>query len=145
MPFATNILVSTDFSRHADKAFEAAHKLATRCEASLTLIHVYDPSVPLPSADGENIKDSSLIEAELERQLEQVRARVFGDVDGAQAVMVESDEVAESICSYAKENGVDLIILANRGMSGLERLIIGSVAEEVVRHAHCAVLTVRSS
>ena len=49
----------------------------------------------------------------------------------------------EGILSHVQKHGIDLVVMATRGRSGLERLLIGSVTERVVRHAPCAVLTVR--
>jgi nucleotide-binding universal stress UspA family protein len=61
----------------------------------------------------------------------------------AKTVVLASNRPAQSIASYAKEAGIDLVIVGTRGRDGIERFAIGSVAERVVRLAPCPVLTVR--
>jgi nucleotide-binding universal stress UspA family protein len=63
------------------------------------------------------------------------------DVD---ADMVMSSSAPDAICGYALRRGVDLIVVASHGRSAVERLLVGSVAERVTRHAPCSVLVVRS-
>ncbi len=58
------------------------------------------------------------------------------------SALVLGTNAAEGICNYAEKVGVDLIVLSTHGRTGLGHLLIGSVAEKVVRHAHCPVVTV---
>jgi nucleotide-binding universal stress UspA family protein len=62
---------------------------------------------------------------------------------GAVPVVLRSDAVAEEIVSYARSNGIDVIVMGTHGRSGLAHLLTGSVAERVVRTAPCMVLTGR--
>ena len=60
-----------------------------------------------------------------------------------EVAVIDDSSPTEGILEYAQKQNVDLIVIATRGHSTLERLLIGSVTERVVRHAKCAVLTVK--
>jgi nucleotide-binding universal stress UspA family protein len=72
-----------------------------------------------------------------------VCADAIADLENTHTEVIESDDIAETLCEYAKDRGVDLIVAGNQGISGIVRVLMGSVAEEIVRHAPCAVLIVR--
>jgi nucleotide-binding universal stress UspA family protein len=127
----TKILYPTDFSSHSNQAYFHAVALAEKHGASLTIMYVYAP--PLGSSGGEDRpywKD----------QLEQIRP-----VDPGIAVhhvFLDGDPATE-IVQYAADAGIDLIVMGTHGRTGLERLLMGSVAEKVMRDAHCSVLVVK--
>ena len=149
MRLTQNILVATDFSHASELAIEAARVLALQNDAKITLVHVFDArppfSVPLSRELGED-------EAEYERQMREriheelvkLREAKLGDVPEAKVAIVVSTNAAEGICDYAKKEDVDMIVVSTHGRTGLSHLLIGSVAEKVVRHAECPVLTLRS-
>ncbi|MCZ7684405.1 MAG: universal stress protein [Sandaracinaceae bacterium] len=68
----------------------------------------------------------------------------FAGVAKTKTALIVSTNAAEGICNYAAKENVDLIVLSTHGRTGLAHLLIGSVAEKVVRHAPCPVLTVRA-
>ena len=68
----------------------------------------------------------------------------LGDLAKVKTALVVSESPAKGIVDYAEKEGVDLIVISTHGRTGLRRMMIGSVAERVVRHAHCPVLTLRS-
>ena len=147
MKLAQHILVATDFSEPSNLAVDAAATLASLAGARATLFHSFDPD-PLAPPVGINMQR---IEAEIEREMtEAVRTRLgeirreqFAAVaDVAIAIKAEGN-AAHAICDYATKHGVDLIVVGTQGRSGLAHLLIGSVAERVVRHAHCPVLAMR--
>ena len=140
------ILVPTDFSAPSTEATAWAAELAGRFGAGITLVHVYQPvSMILP--EGFVLKSvdeiASLMSAlnaalkEAREQLAKVAPRVAVD-----SVLLEGAPFAE-IVRHARENRFDLIVVGTHGRTGLKHALLGSVAEKVVRKAHCPVLTVR--
>src|SRR5438309_2082895 len=132
----TKILYPTDFSSHANQAYFHAVALAEKHGASLTILYVYPPSFGTPEIHDEGYPDRD----HWRTQLEQIRPV---DVSiPVNHVLLEGDPAAE-IVRYAAEAGVDLIVLGTHGRTGLERLLMGSVAEKVMREAPCSVLVVK--
>jgi len=76
--------------------------------------------------------------------LEKLAAPLREEGVNVKTAVVERDVVAEAIVDYAEQNDIDLIVMTTHGRSGLSRLVFGSVAESVVRHAPCPVLLIRS-
>ncbi|HJL02707.1 MAG TPA: universal stress protein [Polyangiaceae bacterium LLY-WYZ-15_(1-7)] len=143
MPAFRHILVTTDFSDAAQAALSVAKDLAERYEARLTILTVYEGGPML--IDGvlpHGRRSSSFSE---DAWLEKLRALAeeAGVPDAELAVVTDASPV-EGILKHVKAGGIDLVVIATRGRSGLERLLIGSVTERVVRHAPCAVLTVKA-
>ena len=128
MPYAARILVPTDFSPLSTLALEHAIALASLCRASIHLIHVHADAAPPVDDD--------------EPRLEALVSRCRGD-----AIVVTSrtcvGHPATTIVQEAADRAVDLIVLGTHGRHGLAHLMLGSVAEQVVRTAPCPVLTVR--
>ena len=139
----TRILCATDFSEVSTKAEACAIALARHYEARLSLLHV-DPPMPILAPYGEIPVDIRLFEdqrrhAEHELGAARERARAAGvPVDAA----VLGGYPAREILAFADEQGVDLIVLGSHGRGGVEHLLLGSVAEKVLRKAPCPVLVV---
>ncbi|HLG57602.1 MAG TPA: universal stress protein [Vicinamibacterales bacterium] len=143
----TRILVPTDFSAPSNGALALARTLATTFGASLHLVHVLDdpfvtaafaPDAYAPPPAGlreswlrgaETLLDQQMPPEE-QAQFHTTRAVVFG-------------QPARAIVDYATEHGIDLIVMGTHGRGGMAHLLVGSVAERVVRTALCPVLTVR--
>ena len=143
------ILVATDFSPAADAALHFALDLGARLSARYLLLHVVpvddsDSSLPLPGPNGPGDQGSGLREdaaAGLERRIARLRA----DHPGLEINRrMRSGVPFREICRCAGEEAVDLIVVATRGRGGVAHLLIGNTAEQVVRHAHCPVITVRA-
>jgi nucleotide-binding universal stress UspA family protein len=135
---AANILVATDFGAASEAALDYARTLAHLCGASLQLLHVADNYFMRAIASDPHV----LVAAARER----LRAQLTTDdrrTLGALAVLDLSDHPAEAIVDYAKNANIDLIVMGTHGRQTLDRLLMGSVAEQVVRTAPCHVLTVR--
>lgn len=139
------ILFATDFSEGSKNALPYAVDLARRYEAKLVLMHViYDVTratgwfVPHVSVE-EMYKDLEIgAKSELEKTfIEEMRG--FRDIEH----VVMKGIPYEEITKFAETNKVDLIVLATHGRTGLDRLLFGSTAEQVVRYAPCPVLSVR--
>jgi nucleotide-binding universal stress UspA family protein len=141
------ILVPTDFSAHAEEATHIAADLSRRYEASITLAHVYEPvTYALPESyvlfTGPQL---DRMFAEFERALAAARERALA----ARATTVDtkllSGFASSEITGLARKGGFDLIVMGTHGRTGLNHFVMGSVAERVVRTAHCPVLTVRQT
>lgn len=131
------ILVPTDFSPPSDAALAYARVLCAAFGASLHLLHVATERVLPPHATGDADAGAAALR-EIQRRLnaDDRRRGVLGRV-------IEGPDPAAEIARYAGTTGSDLIVMGTHGRGGLAHLLIGSVAEKVVRTAPCPVLTVR--
>jgi len=135
------ILYATDFSDPARNAFGVAYALARDYGARLLLVHVHELSV---TAFGEY----GMVPPAPDMDFAAVRTKLSELVppDGPVPVEVHVRDglPAEEIVELAEDQGVDLIVVGTHGRRGLERLLMGSVAEQIVRKAPCPVLTVKT-
>jgi nucleotide-binding universal stress UspA family protein len=121
------ILYPTDFSSYSNQAYFHAVGLAEAYGASLTVVYVHTPGSPGDRAHWEN-------------QLEQVRPA--NPKIPVSHVLLEGDPATE-IARFAADAGIDVIVIGTRGRTGVDRLVLGSVAERVMREAPCTVLVVK--
>jgi universal stress protein A len=145
----TTILVPTDFSEPSDAALEYATTLATKLGASLHLLHVFeDPYITGGAFAAEMYAPvpADLREALLNEAKERLEQRLAGLDNDRFHVTAEvyTGPTAKAITDYAKTAGIDLIVMGTHGRTGMAHLLLGSVAERVVRAAHCPVMTVRA-
>jgi universal stress protein A len=142
----TTILVPTDFSETADTALEYAAALAARFGASLHLLHVFtDPYRGAPGADLYAPVAPDLQERALDEAQASLATRLAAHQTTARpgTCAVVSGLTAKQIAQYADDHAIDLIVMGTHGRRGVAHLLLGSVAEHVVRIAPCPVLTVR--
>ena len=138
---AKHILACVDFSEHSTRALTDVGEYARANGSKVTLIHIADPQAFIPPQavlEPESKTDKSAHEAELGRLRDQYLSDITVDL-----AVVEDHAPARAICDYAAEHGVDLIVIGSHGRGGMERWLIGSVAERVVRHATANVFVVR--
>jgi nucleotide-binding universal stress UspA family protein len=132
------ILVATDFGPAADAALTYGRALATSFGATLHVMHVAENFFLRPT-----VADPHALKAAVARRLEE---RLTADdrirLD-ARAVLETSDHAANEITRYAKDADIDLIVMGTHGRGGFSHMLVGSVAERVVRTASCPVLTVK--
>lgn len=147
MTLPTHILVATDFSEASRPALVIAAAQAQAAGSKVSLVHVFDPTpmippaaVPAPRKMEESVAKE--FEERVIEELKRIRKERLGGVGDVEVVALRHANAAFAICDYANTHKVDLIVLGTHGRTGLRHLLIGSVAERVVRHAHCAVLTV---
>lgn len=139
-----SICTPTDFSDASRPAFELATQLATHFQAGLVLLYADDlmPLTFLSQPVPQEVLDS--IDAESHELLSRLKQEAEqSGVSGVQTVMVRGP-AADRIPRAATELRSDLIVMGTHGRSAVRRMLIGSVAERVLRHAPCPVLTVRS-
>jgi nucleotide-binding universal stress UspA family protein len=137
------ILVPSDFSACSDAAVRYGLELARRFDARLHLLHVVqDPATQPWAAEG-----MMLPILEVEQWQEAARARLSVAVPVADAgrvtTVVTVATPCEEILRYAEAYAADLIVMGTHGRAGMSHMLLGSIAERVVRRAPCPVLTVR--
>jgi nucleotide-binding universal stress UspA family protein len=140
-----HILVPVDFSGYAEQALAYAIELARKLSARLTLLHVVN-MMPISVGDGIALPYSYIqeLEAEVQRGMETYRQRVQ-DAGLEGTILVESGMPFQRIVDVARDQHVDLIVMGTQGRTGLAHLLLGSVAEKVVRLAPCPVLVTRGA
>lgn len=136
-----HILVPTDFADPAAEALELAIELARKLDAKLTLLHVYEVFVPIPYASA-TAWPFQQIEARAQALLDALAAKVSARHKNCQALL-QPGIPSEQIVATAKDLEADLIVMGTHGRTGLPHVLMGSVAEKVVRTARAPVLTVR--
>lgn len=141
------MLLATDFSDCSKKAVEAAQKLREKVDGHLDILHVFDPSgiyMPAP------YYFMAGVDRWIEDHIKACRERGFESLTELKEAM--GDDVSthfkegkpgHEIVTFAEENHSDVIVLGTHGYTGINRLMLGSVAEYVVRHANCMVLSVK--
>ncbi len=130
LPIRT-ILHPTDFSECSGHAFQLACSLARDHGARVIVLHV----IPVPL-----VQEKRLYREEVERELNRL---VAPDSKVPVAHQLEEGDAITQILRVAQETSCDLIVIGTHGRTGLGRLVMGSVAEQVLRKASCPVLTVR--
>ena len=140
LPVAT-ILHPTDFSEHSEFAFRLACALARDYGARLVLLHVLPPPIV--------VYGGGLVPADLWRDVDEAKNRLRRMEANAHRVRVESTvmegDPVDMILRAAEETHSDVIIMGTHGRTALPRLLLGSVAEAVLRKAPCPVLTAKPS
>lgn len=160
----THILVPTDFSSAANQALRFAFEEAIQHQARVTLVHVMsehsttdvyyvtgapDPRVRYEAEFGGKLPSAPPAEPATVRRdyqeeaTDQLRQLVPDGFIGTCDAQVIQGHPADAIVRLAQELPADLIVMGTHGRTGLAHVLLGSVAEKVVRHAPCPVLTVR--
>jgi nucleotide-binding universal stress UspA family protein len=143
MMTAQRFLVPVDFSAYANQAVEYAIGLASKLGARVTLLHVIQP-LPLGGVDmGVTLPYAYIqeMEAEIARSMQAYLEQVTASGLEGEIVVVHGVPFQE-IIETAKMQQVDLIVMGTHGRTGLQHVLLGSVAEKVVRLAPCPVLVV---
>jgi nucleotide-binding universal stress UspA family protein len=140
-----HILVPLDGSTLAERALPHALEIARFSEAALHLLRVALGQTYVASKGGAELYPVEVLQQdreEAEGYLEGIRSECQAKGAAASA-QVLAGPVAESIVDFATANHIDLIVMSTHGRSGLSRWVYGSVAEKVLRGAHCPTLIVR--
>ena len=141
------ILCPTDFSENSEHALKYALTLATLSQADLQLFHVVEPiTYPQSTEFFEPVLDEGELmmkmEAAYQKQLEDKVAALKEEYPKLTGKLVTGNTFLE-IIQAARDDEVDMIVMGTHGRTGLAHVLIGSVAERVVREAPCPVLTVK--
>ncbi len=141
-----NILVATDFGEASDAALAYGRELARTFDATLHVLHVADDVYVRLGGDA-----YVAVLPELQKDVEQAAHTSLDNLIGVpaagepavQKVVLTSASTAAAVVQYAKDTSIDLIIVGTHGRGAVAHLLMGSVAERIVRTAPCPVLTVR--
>jgi nucleotide-binding universal stress UspA family protein len=142
MPISETYLVPVDFSPSSDKAFERALKLARGEKAKLVALHVVPAELIYPPAGG-RVDFYGLIERDIRRSFAKLARRKKLKEGECRLVLARGVNIAAIIVSQARKLRASMIIIGSHGRTGLERLLLGSVAERTLRYARCPVLIVK--
>jgi universal stress protein A len=142
-----SILLPTDFSECAESALSYAADMARQSGARLLCLHVIEPTLP---AAGFGPAVEPLATLDVTGQLEEAAGRELPRLGAREECagldveeLVTHGEASAEIVRVARERDADLIVISSHGRTGLGRMLFGSTAESVVRHAHCPVLVVK--
>jgi len=143
----SKILVAVHESfKSADIAVDYAIKVAQDYDARLIILYIIRADTSLPAVN----PPSHIIQLKKRAQtyLTKVSEKIHKDTNEENVIRVKTEivasiRIADAIVNYAKDKHIDLIIIGTRGRSKLKSIVLGSVTPDVVRHAHCPVLTVR--
>lgn len=134
------ILLATDFSNGSDRALDQAVQIAKLMGARVALAHVIEPAIDFPMATAYSDMDGGYY-ASVDLALE-ARAAKIEKLGVRCMTKILEGPVTSELTRWARELGASMIILGTHGRTGLSHVLLGSVAEKVVRHAACPVLTV---
>jgi len=135
------ILAPTDFSERSQAAVRTATNLAEQCGAKITLLHVVQfPALSYPETE---LAVDEVINSSFDC-LSKIAKGISTELINGKLVRLSDQGIEREIIETARHISADLIVIATHGHSQLERALLGSTAEKVVRHAPCPVLVVRS-
>jgi nucleotide-binding universal stress UspA family protein len=145
-----SIVVGTDGSETADKAVRQAADLAKQLGASLDLVSAYEPVSSSRLREEQRQAPGDLqwmvnpredVDATLEEAAEVAKEVGVAEVK----TYAREGDPADAILDVAEENGADLIVVGNKGMTGAKRFLLGSVPNKISHHAPCSVLIIRTT
>jgi nucleotide-binding universal stress UspA family protein len=142
----SRILVPTDFSEDATAAFQYALELARTFRAHVHLLHVIEDPVAAGMWSSEvYTTEIAGLQIKLVRDAEERLKREIPPDAGRVSTEVRSGGATQQILDAARERDADLIVMGTHGRTGVAHVVMGSVAERVLRRAPCPVLTLRAA
>lgn len=136
------LLLASDGSQGADRAAGAAMQLAATFEAELTALNVFEPLATYTGVSADELDPD--VYAERVREAVNRRLECAAEAKGVRYTLVQQvGHTAQTIVKCAEESGTDLIVLGSRGLGPFQALLLGSVSDRVLHHAHSPVLIVR--
>ena len=136
------ILLATDFSSASGKAAAYARALARRFSSTVEIAHVFDPSVVTSYEEAIVGLPADERRRTVSEDIERLRDDLSASGIDVRTTLAEGHRPFATLLKIAKDQEVDLIVAGTESKSGMERLMLGSTAEEVIRNAECPVLTV---
>lgn len=139
------IVVPTDFSNHSLAALEYAVGMAEAYDARLKVIFVNEPGLEISDMAWVGVDERTMSEAQLTESRRSIEKIVLDriPVDISVDAEILHGNAVKKIIEYASDVNADLIIMATHGRTGMSHVLLGSVAEQVVRKAPCPVLTLK--
>ena len=146
MPKVHRILCPTDFSEFSEQSVRYGCELAETFQAELHLLNVIQDYDAVAPATGDTFAPFADWLPELRRQSQEQLAKFPGPDAAASVPVLRTTRVGapiDEVVKYAKEHNIDLIVQGTHGRRGIKHMLLGSVAENIVRYAPCPVLTMR--
>jgi nucleotide-binding universal stress UspA family protein len=138
----STILVAIDGSNASMDAADYAISISKQYNAELYALHVIHADVDL-FGPHETSEYTTEMRNEGEKYMDKVRLKANEKNIQIKTEIISSTNIAGGIVDYAEENNIDLIVIGTRGLSGFKKLLLGSVARNVVTYAHCPVMVVK--
>ncbi len=139
MKAITNIVVPVDLEEHTEKLVEYAAYMAEKLSADLTLVHVIEPF----RAIGDMELGTATVEKYNQNRVDHAKeflGKLVSAYPSCKSAKVISGDIVDEIVAFAQGQETALIIIGTHGSKGIEKLLLGSVAERVVKRAHCPTL-----
>jgi len=150
------ILVAVDGSQSAQRAAQKAAEIADDLKAKVALIHVYTESAQIPVNQFNEVASylsAETLENVMQQQEDTIKAKrqeiLDQDAEFFKRKGIEPEKIlvhgdpADEVCDYAEENDFDLIIVADKGHGKVERFLLGSISDKIVRHSKKTVMVVK--
>jgi nucleotide-binding universal stress UspA family protein len=140
------ILTPIDKSEYREKILAYALSLGKAWGAEITAIHVIDPGRGVPGGRVEKKEHEREEEAKREAEMQvlnTIDTLILRGVNIRKEVVEQSESIAKAIIEYARKNKFDIIVIGTKGMTAVEEIFLGSVANDVIHHAHCPVFAIR--
>ncbi|HKJ64324.1 MAG TPA: universal stress protein [Desulfopila sp.] len=139
MEAVKTIIVPVDLEEHTEKIVEYSAYMAEKLSAEFTIVHVVEPfraigDLELGTATVKEYNQTRL------KHSEDFLKKLVQEYPSCKNTVVISGEIVEEILDYAKKHEASLIIIGTHGTKGIEKLLLGSVAERVLKRAHCPTL-----
>lgn len=131
------ILVAVDGSKPAEYATDKAIDFAKKYGAELSALYVISPNIPLNELEGVARKTGQKHLDKLKRKAAKKNLKVKTEI------VVGITSTVKEIVDYAEKNKIDMIVIGSRGLSGIKKMLLGSVASGVVTYSHCPVLVAK--
>ncbi|HTR62054.1 MAG TPA: universal stress protein [Candidatus Binataceae bacterium] len=135
------VMAPLDFSEHSAEALRNAWELTRDVNGDLHIVHVVGPHFTIVERTRELMRENAMQE-QAEEELARLKKDELGNSDKVTTAVLVGPPVGKLV-EYAKENGIDLIVLPAFGHSGAEYALIGGVTEKLVRQAPCSVLVLK--
>jgi len=135
-----NILYATDFSRYSDAAFPFALSLARKYGSRIFSVHIVSvtPFSTIPPTQAVRAVAAQAVR-EARQTMERVQARCK---EVPHEALIRKGQIWRELAKIVEEKEIDLVVCGTHGRTGVNKLLLGSVAEDIYRHASCPVLTV---
>jgi universal stress protein A len=149
MPTISRILAPVDFSPGSKAALDYAVLFADRFNAALTVLHVWEvphtlrPDLMVWLEGTDRLPVENILLKQSTEEMQGFMAQLPPEIRGRVQTRTEQGNVVRTITHIAESENFDLLVVGTHGRTGLAHVVMGSVAERVVRHATCPVLTVR--
>lgn len=140
----TNILIPYDFTNYADLAFKEGLEIAKKFNSKITLMTIIGRDIDtsgMSFSRAEEAHDEA--ENKAKKDLEKIQKSNIVENVSISVEIIHNPSTADGILSFAEKNKIDLIVMGSHGRSGFKKLVLGSVAAEVVAKSGCRVMIVK--